>query len=79
MIDTSIVTILATTATSFIDAFADPGTISNLAGSLTCTEADALVDLLTHLGAPVTGEIWAREHRGADATQGTDHHRAREE
>lgn len=68
------VTVTADTARDFITAFGDAHTIQNLAHTMTCSEVNVLIELLTELGAPVTAEQWTREHRDADDIADTPHH-----
>ncbi|MDH2425766.1 hypothetical protein [Sphaerisporangium sp. TRM90804] len=60
-------------ATRFTDAF-DPLVAAEVAQSLTCSEVDALADLLTALGRPDLAAEWVDAHADQD-DQGDAHYR----
>ncbi|MDG9703799.1 hypothetical protein [Streptomyces sp. DH37] len=68
----STITIPADVAELFADTWGDQQLAYDIAGSLTCTEADVLAELLAALGAPDAADIWADAH--ADEDQPGDAH-----
>jgi hypothetical protein len=64
MIET--VSIPADIARNFTDAWNATDTLSDIAATLDCTEADALADLLRALGAHWAADMWLDAHAESD-------------
>lgn len=68
---------------TFVEVFSDSYLASDVAGRFTCTEVEALANLLLQLNAGDAGERWVKAHMEEDCDEpelhgyynpGDDHH-----